>query len=956
MSTAHDPTGSRPASDPLRLALDHFQAGRLLQAETLCQQALASDPSDTEAFRLHERICVQLDQAVRRALQAFQQTPESATTMGAVRRARMDMVSFLQLQPDDSLSGLWESPFRDLYKNLLKSGIRDFPRNPAEETVAERLRPESQSRLASLLAAMLLCRNYEMPVREDLIALPEWLREDYIGYMFEMPEIYHRPGEAEIYADYICRLMPVARGLAITANGVCEDPAVRRVVMLIVRNLIVMQTYFATRNLREPLAQRGDLISAGVAIIGINPLMAIPPRDARGGKIRLGIFAEHFGSQTETYFTLSHFAHLDRTRFDISLYAVRKAVTRRDRELEQLCIAHADRFVADVGPIQSLVERMREDDLDVLLIGTNLSALSNAASIMGSARIAPVQIASVSTPTTTGCRHVDAILSAQWNEPEPDAADHYIEHLYKMPESVNYYCFHLDRDAATIDVDRAKLGIAPEQVIFFSGAVNYKILPEVSRLWIEILAAVPSSVLVLMPFNPNWSVNYRIFPFMERLNRQMADRGLPSHRLRVVNAVPSRADVHRVIAMADVYLDAYPFSGACSLIDPIMVGVPMVARKGPVGRSNHAASLLRLVGLEEWVTNSDGEYIAAAVSLAGDPAKRQRIREHLQSLRAADPPPYFDIPKFSARVGEAIEDLYGRYQARYHRLAALGDDDLKGEIQRLADSVVGHNFELTGLTDTGLIKALIEPFFRAHRPRDRTPHMIDVGACHGEMSAPFLAAGWTADLFEPDPGARKMLQDGLSAFASQCRIHASAIINSTAEKMSFHKAATHGLSGLAGSPFGPTESIIEVPVMRLADFYRREGIEAVDFLKIDAEGYDFDALDSHDFSAIKPRLIMVEYGTHFARQTLETVSRAVARMRAAGYGAIAFNYTDDGSFAKAKWRYRLIDVFVDREIPSDRTSAFGNIVFYRTKDREFLLTLHSLLECCVQPRRAVWDS
>jgi hypothetical protein len=79
-------------------------------------------------------------------------------------------------------------------------------------------------------------------------------------------------------------------------------------------------------------------------------------------------------------------------------------------------------------------------------------------------------------------------------------------------------------------------------------------------------------------------------------------------------------------------------------------------------------------------------------------------------------------------------------------------------------------------------------------------------------------------------------------------------------------------------------------------------------------------------------------------------------MRAAGYGAIIFNCTDDGNFQKGRWGHRLIDVFVDRDIPSDRTTAFGNILFYRIDDRDFLLTLYSLFESCVQPRKAVWAS
>jgi FkbM family methyltransferase len=953
MTLRTDQGTSLSAPEAIQQATEHYQAGRLSQAEALCQKLLLVVPNHAEALHLHAQICRQLDDKVRNAVKNFQITPSPAT-LDTLRALRRETLSILQQQSNDSLTALWASPFRDTHKLLMNSGLRNHLRTADEDTILEELRVDLAARQgdpakpARLLTVMLLCHSCELPPPENLLTIPEWLREVYVDFLLEMPALHNRVGDADIYIDYLFRLVEVFHKAGISRHGIVDDPVVRELTYLFTIKANFLQTYFNTRNLRNLYAQRGDLISAALITAGNKTLTVLPPRIHPQGKIRLGIYAEHFHPKTETYFTLSHFEHLDRARFDITLYTERST----GHPLEQHCIAHADRFVVlPQTDIAGKVDRIRADDLDMLLISTNMTTVASTAAQLGTHRIARIQVASVSSPVTTGCRHVDVMLSAEWNEPEKDAADHYTEHLYLMPGSVNYYAYQYDKDPATVNVSRAKLGITDEQIAFFSGANFFKILPELSQAWVKIMASVPNSVLILMPFNPYWG-QYQAMPFVERIKRQMSESGVDVSRLRVINSVPTRADVHKLLALTDIYLDAYPFAGACSMLDPIIVGIPAVARRGPVGRSNHAASLLRMIGLDELVADSEQQFIAAAVSMAKDRPQRQRIRERLLALKNAPIPPYFDIQVFSTRVGTALQDLYERYTALYRGLVNMSDTALRQQLQDLANSVVGTNFELNTLTDMGIIHALIEPFFRHHHGGHHH-HMVDVGACYGHMAAPFLAAGWSADLFEPDPGARQMLEKNLSSFGQRCRVFAAAISNAATDKVVFHKSISHGLSGLGDSPFGSTESVIEVQNMRLADFYRLQGVKTVDFLKIDAEGYDFDALESHDFTVMQPRLILIEYGTHFPRQTLASINQVIARMADAGYGAITFNYTDDGNFKKGKWIYRLVDIFVDCSIPQERSGAFGNIVFYRAEDKDFLLTLYALLDSC-RPRSEAW--
>lgn len=125
----------------------------------------------------------------------------------------------------------------------------------------------------------------------------------------------------------------------------------------------------------------------------------------------------------------------------------------------------------------------------------------------------------------------------------------------------------LDTAPATIEVNRQLLHLPDDAIVFFSGANYFETLPELSSAWAAILAAVPGSYLVLMPYNPNWSNQYDAKRLVTSIEAQLRQHGVDPERLRIVSSLPERADVQRVIATADVYLDSYPFSGACSLVE-----------------------------------------------------------------------------------------------------------------------------------------------------------------------------------------------------------------------------------------------------------------------------------------------------------------------------------------------------------------------------------------------------
>lgn len=924
-----------------RNAVKQLQAGNYASAALICEAILKLDPKDPVA----NRILTDIADAVSAAVERFRGTPGDSSE-ARLRSVRQEFLSLLKSLPRDSTFAIDFLPMTNAHSMLMESGLREFERNKQEESAFGQLRSkwmttDSAVDVSTLLAIMLLGYSFELSPPKPFKSIPERIREKYCQFLLESPQVFQHPGDAAAHGEYLAKAIESIHGECIFGHSINHSEEARKFTHIATQRANFIQTYFTTQNLRGMMKMRGDLIAALLIFIGATILRACPPRERSDGKIKLGVFTISFGPNTDAHFAASHIDHLDRKRFHITLFVL----TATGSSLERHCTSRADQFV--ILPADNLfaqAECIRAEDLDLLVFGSNLSAITKEPALLGGMRLARNQIASVCSPVTTGLRHMDIVLSALQNESEADADQHYTEQLWRMPGSVNVYAYQYDTERATINFSRADLHVPDGTIVFFSGAIFLKITPELSLTWGKILADVPNSVLVLMPFNPNWYARNQRLPFVTRIKRQFAELGVAPDRLRIVDPVPARADVHRVLATADVYLDAYPFAGACSMLDPIIVGVPPVVRSGTAGRSSHGAALMRMAGVEEVICTSEESYISTAIDLATNPARRDRIRAVFKELNAKQLPPYFDTRTFSSNVGDALVDIHTQYLERYRALETNGPMELRRKLQALADSLVGYNIELAALNDIGVVHSLVKPYFRRQQGK-RLFHMIDVGACWGQMAEPLLADGWTADLFEPDPGPRPHLERSVAKYGSRCRVFATAVSNSSVREVEFHQSQ-NGLSGLGESPFKSTEAILKVPCTRLVDFYVEKQVKFVDFLKIYAEGYDFDVLDSHDFSVMRPSLVMVEYGTHFERESLSVLNQSIERMAAAGYGSVLFNYDDDGNFSKGKFIYRLTQILLDQPMPDLGRAAIGNVLFYLHGDVDFLLMLYALLDSC----------
>jgi len=616
--------------------------------------------------------------ALRMSLAAYLETPASSELWAQLIADRRFASTAILRLPRKETSSLQAGDARALVQEMSASGVHDRAVNAEDLALANALASKGWQ---GLLAAMLLVPAWQWPDAPVLVSVPEWLRADCVAWLFAAPQGFSEPGHAELYAAYtLKRLEELVRWINRHPGAAAEE----EVLQAYARHASVIPLYFCEGHLKRHAELRGSLLRRAFVRAGDDYVFPSKPESRAGRRLRVGIVNRHFGPQTETYTTLPTFELLDPDRFEVTLFAIRSG----DTALEDHCRKHVADFRVLPEDNCERVKMLRNASLDIVVFGTNVTAVMNEITELALHRVSPLQVVNNSSCITSGLPEIDLYVSGTLTE-TISAPEHFSERLALLPGPAHAFNYYADRDEAQLGCTRAEFGLPDEALVFVSAANYFKIIPEMRRAWAELLAAVPGSYLLVHPFNPNWTSEYPIERFRAEFERVLVEQGVDAARLVVSTArFPSRMDVKTLLSLGDVYLDTFPFGGVNSLVDPLELGLPVVVWEGETFRSRMGAALLRQLDLPDLIATNRADYHAIATKLAGDPAQRELYRTRIiEKMERA--PLFLDPLAASEAFGNILETAYdelaavGREAFRANR-EPLRCVDSKADAPRLA--------------------------------------------------------------------------------------------------------------------------------------------------------------------------------------------------------------------------------------------------------------------------------
>jgi protein O-GlcNAc transferase len=374
----------------------------------------------------------------------------------------------------------------------------------------------------------------------------------------------------------------------------------------------------------------------------LNTDFQFPTGKSPGDKITVGYLSSDFHNHATAHLMLSLFELHDRKDFNIFTFSYgrndgsdyrKKIINDSDSFFDLQTANHLDAakeiYRSGVDILVDLKGHTRKSRLEICAL-----------------RPAPVQVAYLGFPGTSGADFLDFILTDKIVTPE-DQSPYYSEKFVYLPDC--YQINDAEQEISNAPVTKQEAGLPDEGFVFCSFNTNYKIEPVIFDVWMNLLKQVPGSVLWLFKGNALAENN---------LKNQAQVRGVDGSRLIFAPHMPKDQHLARY-RLADLVLDTRICCGHTTTSDALWAGIPVVTMQGDHFASRVSASILRAVGLPELISHNLEDYEALALRLSRSPHELADLKSRLAHNRLTKP--LFDTSRFVKNLEDAYRRMWESY-------------------------------------------------------------------------------------------------------------------------------------------------------------------------------------------------------------------------------------------------------------------------------------------------------
>jgi protein O-GlcNAc transferase len=408
-------------------------------------------------------------------------------------------------------------------------------------------------------------------------------------------------------------------------------------------NLLFIHNYVADLPAKELLAdaQRFGEVAARLA----HPFTHWNNSPDPDRTLRVGFVSGDLSAHPVGFFLESVLAALtSRPKLELFAYPTRTCDDETSARLRACCKGwHPAMGLSD----EALAQCIRADGIDILIDLSGHTGSNRLA--MFAWKPAPVQVSWLGYFATTGLAAIDYFIADPWTLP-PDQEAHFSEQIWRLPET--RLCF----TPPVADVAVGPLPALANGYVTFGCFNNLsKMNDAVVALWAQVLNAVPDSRLFLK-YQQLGEASVR-----QHTRERFAVHGIEPGRLIFENYVP-RSNYLAAYQRVDIGLDPFPFPGGTTTAEALWMGVPVLTLAGERFLSRQGVGLLMNAGLPDWIASDPADYLARAVSHAGDLQRLASLRRGLRQQILDSP--IFDAPRFAGHFEAALRGMWSTWCSR----------------------------------------------------------------------------------------------------------------------------------------------------------------------------------------------------------------------------------------------------------------------------------------------------
>ena len=590
------------------LALQHHAAGRLSEAEGVCQQMLQADPDHPFTLHLLGVISHQTGksgQAVDLITRALSINPDNADAHNSLGNVLKDLGE-LDQAVDSYQKALTLKPDYVVAHYNLANALKELGK--------------LDEAMSSYHKALALKPDYAEAHNNLGIALQD------LGRLDEAAASYHRA--LAINPDY-----PEAHnnlGNALQDLGKPDEALAGYHKALAIKpdfadahsNLIFIQDLISNIDQNAQQAERKRWNDTFILPLAAKTEPHTNLRDP-DRRLRIGYVSADFRRHSACQGFAPLILDFDRSRFDVICYDATLVADRTSQTLR--AAASAWRSIRGISD-EVLARTIREDKIDILV---DLSGHSrgNRLTVFGD-KPAPLQVTGVGH-APPGLSTMDYRLTTVFATPPEE------ESIF--PEAPIYldtfFGFMPPPDTPPVTPPPCL-----ESGTITFGSLNRlsKVSNDVMAQWAMILHQVSEArLLIKAPQMGEVDVRQSVETFF-------SERGIDQDRLILLGGTPQRQHLE-AYGRIDIALDTFPAGGGITTLESLWMGVPVVGLNDSLKFSNRQIEFTcRPLGLGEWISRATDEYRAIALQWADRGQDLSKIR---QQLRQRISEVYFRFPR-----------------------------------------------------------------------------------------------------------------------------------------------------------------------------------------------------------------------------------------------------------------------------------------------------------------------
>ncbi len=357
--------------------------------------------------------------------------------------------------------------------------------------------------------------------------------------------------------------------------------------------------------------------------------------------LRIGYIGHTFYQHSMGWLGRWLYHYHDKQNFQLYFYSVNHT---EDDLTRNWIYPNAHQFYKLGQNSQAIAEQIRKDHIHILV---DLDSLTyNVTAQVLALKPAPIQVNWIGFDAS-GLPAIDYFIVDSHIVSETAQQD-YREQLWFLPKT----CIAVDNfEIGETTLSREQLGIPEDSLIYINFQNKIKINPEILRLQLQIIKAVPNSFLLVKGDNINQN-------FQQLIQQLCQEIDLTPQRIYLL---PKESELnHRGnLSIVDIALDTYPYSGATTTLETLWMEIPLVTKVGQQFAARNSYAFLQQLGIQEGIAWSDREYLEWGIRLGTDNKLRKQVKEKL--ARAKRNSPLWQAEQFTREMEKAYLQMWQEY-------------------------------------------------------------------------------------------------------------------------------------------------------------------------------------------------------------------------------------------------------------------------------------------------------